>query len=144
MCSTAQSPRAWKAFSRAWAARTCPAPDVAESNNTRGFGFIFRDFLQTQAALGCLALTRGDFFQDSASDFLQFAEPRQVILKIVIEELRVLRPQLGPQNHVTQFYGMRKQRLFLQFLEGNLGVVVIHEFPPAEKSFHRIVLSCCR
>src|SRR2546423_11715694 len=36
MCSTTQSPRAEKAFSRAWAARTCPAPEEAESSNTRG------------------------------------------------------------------------------------------------------------
>src|SRR5712664_28549 len=129
MCSTAQSPRARKAFSRAWAARTCPAPDVADSNNTRGFVFICGEFLRRQAASGSLALSRGDFLQDASRDFLQIPEPHQVILKIVIQELRVLRAQLRPQNHVTQFYGMRKQRLFLQFLERNLGVVVVHGFP---------------
>src|SRR5439155_4297120 len=129
MCSTTQSPHARKAFSSACAARTCPAPDVAESNNTRGFAFIFQGFLRMPAALGCLALSGGDFFQNAAPDFLQFAEPRQVVLKIVIQELRVLRAQLRPQNHVTQFYGMRKQRVFLQFLERNLGIVVIHGFP---------------
>src|SRR6266852_4195845 len=117
MCSTAQSPRARKAFSRACAARTCPAPDVADSNNTRGFVLISWEFLRIQAASGCLALARGDFFQNSPSDFLQFPEPRQVVLKIVIEELRVLRAQLRPQNHVAELYGMRKQRFFLQFLE---------------------------
>src|SRR5215831_6093040 len=36
MCSTVESPRAKNAFSRASAARTWPAPEVAESNNTRG------------------------------------------------------------------------------------------------------------
>src|ERR1700704_2409631 len=107
MCSTAQSPRARKAFSRACAARTCPAPDVADSNNTRGFVFIGPEILRMQEALGCLALARGDFFQNSPSHFLQFPEPRQVVLKIMIQELRVLRAQLGPQNHVTQLYGMR-------------------------------------
>src|SRR5258707_4423752 len=129
MCSTAQSPRARKAFSRACAARTCPAPDVADSNNTRGFVFISREFLRRPAASGRLALARGDFLQNASRDFLQVPEPCQVILKIVIQELRVLRAQLRPQNHVSQFYGMRKQRLFLQFLERHLGVVVIHGFP---------------
>src|SRR6266436_2999490 len=130
MCSTAQSPRARKAFSRACAARTCPAPDVADSNKTRGFVFICWEFLRKQAASRCLALASGDFFQDSAPDFLQFPKARQVILKIVIEKLRVLRAQLRPQNHVSQFHGMRKQRFFLQFLERNLGVVVIHGNSP--------------
>src|SRR5213080_2139132 len=129
MCSTAQSPRARKAFSSAWAARTCPAPDVADSNSTRGFDFIFREFLRMRAASGSFSLSGGDFFQNAASDFLQFAEARQVILKIVVQKLRVLRAQFRPQNHVTQFYGMRKQRVFLQFLERNLGIVVIHGFP---------------
>ena len=87
-----------------------------------------------RAALGRLALARGDFFQDASRDFLQFSEVRQVILKIVIEELRFLRAQLGPQNHVTQSYGMRKQSFFLQFLERNLGVIVIHGFPQQENT----------
>src|SRR5216117_4267459 len=114
MCSTTQSPHARKAFSSACAARTCPAPDVAESNNTRGFAFIFQGFLRMPAALGCLALTGGDFFQDAAPDFLQFAEPRQVVLKIVIQELRVLRAQLRPENHVTQFYRSEEHTSELQ------------------------------
>src|SRR2546425_1271409 len=66
----------------------------------------------------------------------------QVVLKIVIQELRVLRAQLRPENHVTQFYRMRKKGIFLQFLERNLGIVVIHGFPPAEKRLYSIVLSC--
>src|SRR2546430_9648457 len=143
MCSTAQSPRARNAFSSAWAARTCPAPEVADSNSTRGFDFIFREFLRMRAASGSFSLSGGDFFQNAAPDFLQFAEARQVVLKIVVQEPRVLRAELRPQNHVTQFYGVREQRLLLQFLERNLGVIVIHGFPPTEKSQNRIVLSCC-
>src|SRR5207249_25391 len=112
MCSTAQSPRAAKVFSRASAARTCPAPDVAASS---------------------------DFLQNSSRNFLQIPEAREVVLKIVVQELRVLRAELRPQNHVTQFYRVRKQRLLLQFLERNLGVIVIHGFPQAEKSLKRIV-----
>ncbi len=57
---------------------------VADSNNTRGFDFIFREFLRMQAASGCLALARGDFFQYPPPDFLQFPKPRQVALEIVI------------------------------------------------------------
>src|SRR5256885_12806555 len=39
MCSTVQSPRLENAFSSACAARTCPAPDDADSNKTRGLLF---------------------------------------------------------------------------------------------------------
>src|SRR3989475_11735243 len=144
MCSTAQSPRARKAFSRACAARTCPAPDVADSNNTRGFVFICGEFLRRRPASGCLALAGADFFQNAPRDFLQISEARQVFLKIMIQELRFLRPQFRPQNHVTQSYGMWKQRLFLQFLERNLRVVVIHSFPQQKKTFLHIVLRCRR
>src|SRR5947207_14940256 len=129
MRSTAQSPRARKAFSSAWAARTCPAPDVADSNSTRCSDFILRELLRMRAASGSFSLSGGVFFQNAATDFLQFAKARQVVLKIVVQKLRVLRAQLRSQNHVTQFYGMRKQRVFLQFLERNLGIVVIHGFP---------------
>src|SRR5258708_28842410 len=88
-----------------------------------------REFLRMQMASRCFALACGDLFQNSSRDFLQIAEAREVVLEIVVQELRVLRAQLRPQNHVAQFYGMRKQRFFLQFLERNLGVVVIHGFP---------------
>src|SRR2546423_3140123 len=142
MCSTTQSPRARNPFSRASAARTCPAPDVADSNNTRGWVFISPEFLRIEAALGCFRLAGGDFLQNSARGFLQVPEARQVVLKIVVQEPRILRAELRPQNHVTQFYGVREQRLLLQFLERNLGVIVIHGFPPTEKSQNRIVLSC--
>src|ERR1700730_13474771 len=119
MCSTAQSPRASNAFSSACAARTCPAPDVAESSKTRGFVFIGVKFPRRLSASGFLGLARGDFFQNDPPDFLQFPEARQVVLKIVIEELCVLWAQLGPENHIPQPYRMREQRLFLQFLERN-------------------------
>src|SRR6266699_3826364 len=74
MCSTAQSPRARNPFSRACAARTCPAPDVADSNNTRGLAFICPEFLRIEAALGCFALAGGDFLQNSSRGFLQIPE----------------------------------------------------------------------
>src|SRR5437016_13911339 len=111
MCSTAQSPRAAKVFSRASAARTCPAPDVADSSNTRGLVFIGPEFLRMPAALGCFAPAGSDFLQNSSRNFLQIPEAREVVLKIVVQELRVLRAELRPQNHVTQFYRVRKQRL---------------------------------
>src|SRR5260370_21250981 len=109
MCSTAQSPRARKAFSMACAARTCPAPDVADSNNTRGFVFISREFLRRQAASGRLALARGHFLQDASRDFLQIPEPCQVLLKIVTHQLRVLRAHPRPQNHVSLIYVLLKR-----------------------------------
>src|SRR5260370_9801312 len=100
ICSTSQSPRARKAFSRACAARTCPAPDVADSSNTRGFVFICGESVRGQPASGCLTLARGDFFQNSPGDFLQFPEARQVFLKIMIHDLPFLPPQFAPQNHL--------------------------------------------
>src|SRR6266849_4970567 len=131
MCSTMQSPRAVNAFSSAWAARTCPAPDDADSSSTRGFVFMPGEFPGMGIASRGLALSGGQFFQDSPCGFLQLPETRQVLLKIVIEELRVLRAELRSQNHVAQFYRVREQRLFLQFLKRGLSIVVIHGFPPA-------------
>src|SRR3981081_3368226 len=101
MCSTAQSPRARKAFSRACAARPCPGQDVPDRGNTHGFVFIGPEILRLQAS-GCLALAGGNSLQNSPSHLLQFPEPCQVLLKIVIQELRVLRAELGPEDHVTQ------------------------------------------
>src|SRR5882672_3230380 len=119
MCSTRQSPRAENAFSSACAARTCPAPDVAESSKTRGFVFIYKDFPETRLASRSLALSGGKFLQNASRDFLQFSETRQVVLKVVVQE----------------------QRLFLQFLQRNLDVVVVHGIPPEESLFPSIVLS---
>src|SRR6476620_10075017 len=98
MCSTRQSPRAENAFSSACAARTWPAPEVAESSKTRGF--INEDFPGTRCASRSLALCGGEPFQNSPRGFLQFSETRQVDLKVVIQKLRVLRAELMPQNHV--------------------------------------------
>src|SRR5205814_7497905 len=109
MCSTAQSPRTRKAFSSAWAARTCPAPDVADSNSTRGFDFIFREFLRMRAASGSFSLSGGDFFQNAAPDFLQFAEARQVVLEFAVQKLRVLGKQHRPQYQMAKFFSMRLQ-----------------------------------
>src|SRR6266851_921474 len=91
------------------------------------------------AASGGLPLAGSNLFQNSAGDFLQFPEARQVVLKIVVQELRVLRAQLRSQNHVAQLYRMRKQRVFLQFLECDPGVVVIHGFPQRHRCFNGIV-----
>src|SRR5216684_3780676 len=134
MCSTRQSPRAENAFSSACAARTCPAPDVAESSKTRGFLFIDEHFPGTRCVSRSFALSGGEFFQDSSRDFLQFSETRHVDLKVVVQQLRVLRAELVAQNHVAQFHRMRQQRLFLQFLQRNFDVVVVHGIPPKKVS----------
>ncbi len=82
-----------------------------------------------------------NFFQDAAGNFLQLAKASEVILKIVVEDLRVLRPQLGAQDHIAQFDRMWQQRVFLEFVKRGFGVVVIHRFPPTEKYGIRIVLA---
>src|SRR5207245_1984184 len=110
MCSTSQSPRAKKAFSRACAARTWPAPEVADSNKTRDLVFIGRGIPYSRMASGSLALAGGKFLQNLSPDFLQFAEARQVLLEIVVQHLRVLRVEFGSQNHVAQFHRVRGKR----------------------------------
>src|SRR5215467_10643366 len=113
MCSTTQSPRAKNAFSRACAARTWPAPDVAESKRTRGLVFIGRKKEIVRMASGGLALSYGESLENTAAKFLQFAEARQVILEIVVQELRLAGVEFRPQNHVAQLYGMRQKSVFL-------------------------------
>src|SRR5215467_4272388 len=133
-----QSPRARNAFSRACAARTWPAPDVAESKRTRGLGFIGREFAEPRMASGSLALSYGELLEDAAAEPLQFAEARQVILEIVIQVLRAVSVELGSQDHVAQLYGMRKQCVFLEFLQGQARIVVIHGFPLRQTRMCRI------
>src|SRR5579864_8543473 len=132
MCSTLQSPRAANAFSSACAARTCPAPDDADSSSTRGLFFMRGKSLRRSFSLGSLALARRQFFQDFAPHLLQFTEARQIFLKIMIQQLRFLRAKFISQNHVAELYGMWQQRVLLQLIKSRFGVVVIHEFPRAE------------
>src|SRR5215472_2798544 len=129
MCYTMQSPRAKNAFSRACAARTWPAPDVAESRRTRGLGLISSELADVEMASRGLALSGGEPLQDAAPEFLQFAKAGEVILEIVVQQLRLVRVEHGPQNHVAQFYRVRKQRVFLQFFQGQARIVVIHVSP---------------
>jgi hypothetical protein len=81
------------------------------------------------------------FFQNTICDFLQLAETCEVLLKVVIERLRVLRAKLRAQDHVAEFHGMRQQCVFLQFFERGPGIVVIHEFPRRKNSGKFIVLA---
>src|SRR6202171_410769 len=113
MCSTMQSPRAAKAFSKACAARRWPAPEDADNSSTRGFDF-------TRAACFCggtwrslLSFAGGKFFKDAARDTLQLAKAGQVVLEFRIHELRCLAPKSDPQHHAAQPARMRKQRIFL-------------------------------
>src|SRR5271168_1541548 len=129
MCSTTQSPRAANAFSRAWAARTWPAPEEADKRRTRGLVFI-RDALPLRrSASRSLAAARGYFLEDAARHFLQFAKARQIVLKFVVQQLRFFRAKLRAQNHVAQLDGMRQKRVFLQFFQRDARVIVIHGFP---------------
>src|SRR3974390_487388 len=77
-----------------------------------------------------LALSRRELFEKRAPQFLQLAKTTQIVLEFVIEQLRILRPQLIAQNHVTQFYRVRQEPVFLQFFQRLVRIVVIHDVPP--------------
>src|SRR5262249_27610110 len=118
ICSTTHSPRAAKAFSRACAARTWPAPEEAERRRTRGFAV-------GMASVG-FAFAGGELFENSAAKFLEVAEAREIVLKFLVEDLRFLGAELRAENHVAKFDGMRKKGFFGQFFEGRFCVVVVH------------------
>src|SRR5579885_1587031 len=130
ICSMLQSPRAANAFSKAWAARTCPAPDEADRRSTRGLVVICG--VGSCAEASCrLALACRQSFQHALPQFLQLSEAAQILLKIMVQRLGLLRAELRPQNHVPQPDGMRKHGLFLQLFERDRGVIMIHGRPPA-------------
>src|SRR5215831_21377952 len=70
--------------------------------------------------------TAGELFENGAAELLQLAELRQVVLKFLVEKLRVLRAELVAKNHVAQLDGVGKEGVFLQFLKGGGGVVMVH------------------
>ncbi len=82
-----------------------------------------------------------NFLEDAAGNFLQLAKASEVILKIVVEDLRVLRPELGAQDHIAQFDGMWQQRVLLEFVKRGFGIIVIHGFPQRKNAVSRIVLA---
>src|SRR5262249_11033948 len=120
MCSTTQSRRAAKAFSRACAARTWPAPEDADSKRTRGFD-------GTESVRFTLA--GGELFEDGPADSLQLTEAREIVLKFLVEDLCLLGAELRAEDHVAKLYGMRKEGILLQFLQSGLCVVVVHGVP---------------
>src|SRR6266403_1751453 len=126
MCSTTQSPRAPNAFSRACAARRCPAPEDADKSSTRGLLFMHSAWFWGSTWKSVLGLANSELFKDAARDALQFAKTGQVVLKFGVHELRFLRTELYTQDHVAELDGMRKESVFLEFFESSFGVVVIH------------------
>src|ERR1700686_1369795 len=114
-CSTTQSPRAEKAFSNAWAARRCPAPDDADKSSARGLVFMRAAGFCGNARGSVLRLAGGEFFENAARHTLQLAEARQVILEFRVHQLRLLWTELHAENHVAELDGMRKQSVFLEF-----------------------------
>ncbi len=82
-----------------------------------------------------------NFFQDAAGNFLQFAKAGEVILKIVVEDLRVVWPQLGAQDHIAQFDRMWQERVLLEFIKRGFGIIVIHRFPQRKNAGILIVLA---
>src|ERR1700721_1874197 len=111
MCSTVQSPRAANAFSRASAARTCPAPEEADKSRRRGFVFIPAALRLSQRASRSLAAPGGNFLENSPRHTLQLAETRQIILKFMVQHFRLFRAKLRAQNHVAQSDRMRQKRV---------------------------------
>src|ERR1700675_681090 len=131
ICSTAQSPRATKAFSSAWAARTWPAPEDAERRRTRGLRVMRRGEADGKTAArrisSCgLPCAGGKFFQNAASNLLRFAKARQIFLKFVVDVLGFLHAELVAQDHVAKFDRVRKERVFLQLFKGGCRIVVVH------------------
>src|SRR6202521_3796444 len=88
-----------------------------------------------------LGISGGEPLEDASRDALQFAEARQIVLKFLIHGLRLFRAQLYPQDHVPELHGMRQERLFLQFFQRGSGIVVVHEFSPAETIRKGIILA---
>ena len=83
-----------------------------------------------RSRLGGFALAGREFFEDSAGNLLQIAEPRQVFLKLMIEQLGVLRAELVSQNHVAQLDRVRQDCVFLEFFERLARIVVVHAASP--------------
>src|SRR6266478_1691459 len=137
MCSTMQSPRAEKAFSKACAARTCPAPEDADKSSTRGLVFMRAARLCKSPPGLVLSFPGGKFFENAARDALQLAEASQVVLEFGVHELGILGTKLDTQDHVAELDGMGKQRVLLEFFESGFGVVVIHKSPGRVCSFLR-------
>jgi len=81
------------------------------------------------------------FFPGSASDFLQFAEPRQVILKMVIKKLRVLRAQASSSESCHAVSRMWKKGIFLQFSSAILGRS--DTWFPQQKKGQQYCTQCC-
>src|SRR5882762_4040674 len=131
MCSTLQSPRAAKAFSRACAARTWPAPEDADKSNTRGLVFISGEEKRqkVQRPKGNSRRFPGagrQLLQNAAGNFLRLTKSREIFLKFVIDVLGLGDSELMAENHVAQFDRMRQERVFLQFFQRGCSVVVIH------------------
>src|SRR5258708_25467577 len=121
MCSTWQSPRAAKAFSRACAARTWPAPEDADKSSTRGLLFISGEEQRQKIQRPGLSSRRfpgagRQLLQNAAGNFLRLTESRQIFLKFVIYVLGLRDGELVTENHVAQFDRLRRERVLLQFL----------------------------
>src|SRR5256885_17048529 len=82
MCSTVQSPRAENALASASAARTCPAPEDAESNKTRGLLFTMaRAFvgrrISSSGGSGGHEFVTIEFWGDSRAPLWRWRKPHE-------------------------------------------------------------------
>ena len=86
------------------------------------------------SCLGALALAGGKLFEDGPRDLLQIAETRKVLLKLMIEQLRVPWPELISQDHVAELDRVRQKCVFLKLFESLAWIVVIHAASPTSRA----------
>src|SRR5208337_4037330 len=75
-----------------------------------------------------------EFFQDHTTQLLQLPEPCQILLEFLVQELRILRSQLIPQDHIAQLHRARQQPILPQFFQRHTWIVVVHASPPESSS----------
>jgi hypothetical protein len=122
------------------AGRCDSARDLSRLRASRPWALPLRDCLDESIAMrqrmrqrrmGSVgfALAGGELLEDGATELLEVAEAREIVLKFLVEDLRLLGTELRAENHVAEFDRMRKERVFLQFFERDFCVVVVHGVP---------------
>src|SRR5690348_8820248 len=83
------------------------------------------------SASGCFADAGNETFENAFSQLLRFAELRQIFLEVAIQIESGGGFELVAQNHVAQMDRMREHGVIAQFFESCSGIIVIHNFLPA-------------
>src|SRR5260370_14182984 len=142
--SVGGTPTAGAFFRGACATRTCPAPDVADSNITRGFAFICQEFPAKASGIRMSCAVPRQFFPEFRVQL--FAAPRTASGSPENRGSRAARPaapawsaescpavlrdaEAAPLPAIPRAQSWRRSDTWL---------------PPTERLFYGIVLSCCR